>query len=119
MSALDRPVPFFADEQSFRDRLVDNHTSVGGVWPRSAKKGSGSDLLNHAGALRQALCLGWIDGQARGENAEFWQVGFTPRRQRSPWSLRDIGLVGELKPETRARRIEKFVQRFADGQTLG
>ncbi|WP_433680846.1 hypothetical protein [Nocardia sp. CA-119907] len=36
MSALDRPVLFFADEQSFRDWLVDNHASVDGVWLRFA-----------------------------------------------------------------------------------
>ncbi|WP_327095561.1 YdeI/OmpD-associated family protein [Nocardia vinacea] len=188
MPAQDRPVLFFPDEQSFRDWLLTNHASADGVWLRFAKKDSGRVSLNHAGALRQALCFGWIDGQARGEDAEFWQVGFTPRRKRSPWSLRNIGLVAELivqglmhpagqaeidrakadgrwdlaygasvvpadflaalarnpeaeaffqtlgnqqraavgylladavKPETRARRIEKFVQKFADGQTLG
>jgi uncharacterized protein YdeI (YjbR/CyaY-like superfamily) len=187
MAAQDRPILFFPDEQSFRDWLTDNHAAVDGAWLRFAKKGSDQLSLNHAGALRQALCFGWIDGQARGENEEFWQVTFTPRRKRSPWSSRNIGLVAELieqglmqppgqaeidrakadgrwdlaygadsvppeflaalarnpkalafvetlgnqhraavgylladavKPETRARRIEKFVQKFADGQTL-
>ncbi|MEV5840310.1 hypothetical protein [Nocardia sp. NPDC052112] len=163
MRAQDRPVLFFADEQSFRDWLLANHASVDGVWLRFAEKGSGRVSLNHAGALRQALCFGWIDGQARSAGGEFWQVGFTPWRRRGPWSLRNIGLVAELieqglmhpagqveidraeadgrwdvaygakqhrtavgylladavQPETRARRIEKFVQKFADRQTSG
>ncbi|WP_330252372.1 hypothetical protein OG874_40890 [Nocardia sp. NBC_00565] len=80
MSALDRPVLFFPDEQSFRDWLLDNHASVDGVWLRFAKKGSGHVSLNAA-------------------------VGYL--------------LADAEKPETRARRIEKFVRQFADGQTLG
>ncbi|MEU0504850.1 hypothetical protein [Nocardia sp. NPDC005998] len=40
MSVLDRPVLFLADEQSFRDLLVDNHASVDGVWLCFAKKGT-------------------------------------------------------------------------------
>ena len=39
--------------------------------PRFANKGSGHVSLNHAGAPRQALCFGWIDGQARGEDEKF------------------------------------------------
>ncbi|MET8876917.1 hypothetical protein [Nocardia sp. NPDC004604] len=79
MSVLDRPVLFLADEQSFRDCLVDNHPSVDGVRPRFAKKGSG-------------------------RNQQRADVGYL---------LADAG-----KPETRAQRIEKCVQRFVDGQTL-
>jgi uncharacterized protein YdeI (YjbR/CyaY-like superfamily) len=82
MSAFDRPVLFFADEQSFRDWLVHNHASVDGVWLRFAKKG--------------------------------WQVTFTPRCKRSPWSLRRYQLTDAVKPETRARRIEKLVLRRTD-----
>ncbi|MBB5914732.1 uncharacterized protein YdeI (YjbR/CyaY-like superfamily) [Nocardia transvalensis] len=96
MSALERPTLFFPDEQSFRDWLEANHAAVDGIWLKFAKKGSGIASLDYAGALRQALCFGWIDGQARSHDDDFYLVGFTPRRRRSPWSQRNIGLVEEL-----------------------
>ncbi|WP_330183274.1 YdeI/OmpD-associated family protein [Nocardia sp. NBC_01503] len=96
MSALERPTLFFTDEQSFRDWLAANHAAVDGIWLKFAKKGSGYLALEHSAALRQALCFGWIDGQARPLDEEFYLVGFTPRRRRSPWSQRNQGLVAEL-----------------------
>ncbi|MCU1645817.1 MAG: hypothetical protein JWN03_6092 [Nocardia sp.] len=96
MSALERPTLFFADEQSFREWLAANHAAVDGIWMKFAKKGTGWVSLDHARALRQALCFGWIDGQARPLDEEFYLVGFTPRRRRSPWSQRNEGLVAEL-----------------------
>nr|WP_324192400.1 YdeI/OmpD-associated family protein [Nocardia transvalensis] len=96
MSALDRPTLFFPDEPPFREWLQANHAAVDGVWLKFAKKSAGVASLDHAGALRQALCFGWIDGQARPLDQDFYLVGFTPRRKRSPWSQRNIGLVEEL-----------------------
>ncbi|MFF2552536.1 YdeI family protein [Nocardia sp. NPDC058058] len=96
MSALERPTLFFADEQSFREWLSANHAAVDGIWMKLAKKGSGYISLEHAAALRQALCFGWIDGQAKPVDEEFYLVGFTPRRRRSPWSQRNTELVTEL-----------------------
>ncbi|WP_067698261.1 YdeI/OmpD-associated family protein [Nocardia jejuensis] len=96
MSALERPTLFFADEQSFRQWLAANHAAVDGIWMKFAKKGSGIESLDYDGALRQALCFGWIDGQSRRLDDEFYLIGFTPRRRRSPWSQRNVGIVAEL-----------------------
>lgn len=96
MSALERPTLFFPDEQSFREWLAANHAAVDGIWVKFAKKGTGHVSLDYDGALRQALCFGWIDGQARRLDEEFHLRGFTPRRQRSPWSQRNVGIAGEL-----------------------
>src|SRR5213082_2923156 len=41
---------------------------------------------NHAEAVEEALCFGWIDGQARGHDEHFYLQRFTPRRARSKWS---------------------------------
>ncbi|QLY31955.1 YdeI/OmpD-associated family protein [Nocardia huaxiensis] len=96
MSGVERPTLFFPDEQSFRDWLAANHAAVDGIWVKFAKKGTGYLSLDYDGALRQALCFGWIDGQSRRLNEEFYLQGFTPRRRRSPWSQRNVGLVAEL-----------------------
>ncbi len=38
-------------------------------------------------AVEEALCYGWIDGQAAGHDETFYLQRFTPRRKRSRWSL--------------------------------
>jgi uncharacterized protein YdeI (YjbR/CyaY-like superfamily) len=39
--------------------------------------------------LEVALCYGWIDGQAKGEDEIHRLQKFTPRAKRSNWSKRD------------------------------
>ncbi|NNH71986.1 hypothetical protein HLB23_19355 [Nocardia uniformis] len=96
MSASERPILYFADDAGFREWLAANHAAVDGVWLKIAKKGTGYISLDYTGALRQALCFGWIDGQARRLDDEFYLQSFTPRRQRSQWSQRNVGFVAEL-----------------------
>ncbi|MFE3103186.1 YdeI/OmpD-associated family protein [Nocardia tengchongensis] len=96
MSASERPTLWFPDEPSFRDWLSANHAAVDGIWLKFAKQGSAYASLDYDGALRQALCFGWIDGQSRKLDDDFFVMGFTPRRRRSQWSQRNVGLAGEL-----------------------
>ncbi|WP_067711626.1 YdeI/OmpD-associated family protein [Nocardia yamanashiensis] len=95
MSALERPVLFFPDERSFRDWLAANHAAVDGIWVKFAKD-PGVESLGYDGAVRQALCFGWIDGQARRADDEFTLQGFTPRRRNSPWTTRNTAVAEEL-----------------------
>lgn len=37
-------------------------------------------------AIDQAICFGWIDGQLRGYDDQFFMLRFTPRRSGSKWS---------------------------------
>ena len=43
-----------------------------------------------------ALCYGWIDGQARRLDDDYYLLGFTPRRRRSPWSRSNVDRVAVL-----------------------
>jgi uncharacterized protein YdeI (YjbR/CyaY-like superfamily) len=57
--------------------------------------------LTYDQALDEALCHGWIDGQRlRGDEATFVQR-FTPRRARSAWSKRNVGIIARLIDEGR------------------
>ena len=51
-----------------------------------AKKGSSKVSVNHAQALDEALCFGWIDALAKSYDADTWILRFTPRRPKSIWS---------------------------------
>ena len=66
--------------------LAEHHASTREVWLRLAKKGSGAVRVSRSDALEEALCYGWIDGQARTQDEDYWLQRFTPRTRRSKWS---------------------------------
>ena len=76
----------FESSAAFRRWLSENHAASDGFWLRFFKKGSKSKSLTHAEALDQALCHGWIDGQAKSFDEQSWLQKFTPRRPQSGWS---------------------------------
>ena len=77
----------FPDKESWASWLTDNHASAHGVWLKIAKKGTGIPTVTYAEAVELALCYGWIDGQRRGLDQDFFVQRFTPRRPRSNWSM--------------------------------
>jgi uncharacterized protein YdeI (YjbR/CyaY-like superfamily) len=77
----------FADQESWRTWLADNHANTPeGVWLQIAKKASRIESVDHPEALDVALCFGWIDGQRKGLDETYFLQRFTPRRSRSIWS---------------------------------
>jgi uncharacterized protein YdeI (YjbR/CyaY-like superfamily) len=100
--AADIPELIVADAAAWRRWLGENHASPDGVWLVLAKKGATQPTsLTYAQALDEALCYGWIDGQtAPGDHATYRQR-FTPRRARSRWSSRNVGIISRLRSEGR------------------
>lgn len=72
-----------------------HHATHAGVWLRIAKKASGIASVDHPEALEIALCFGWIDGQRKSQDAQYFLQRFTPRTKRSIWS--QINRVKVLK----------------------
>jgi len=66
-----------------------------------ARKSSGIRSINYAEALDIALCYGWIDGQAKSMDEQWFCQRFTPRRLRSLWSKRNRDIVARLIEEGR------------------
>jgi len=76
----------FKSGGKFRNWLGKNHANSEGIWLKFYKKGSGKESITRAAALDEALCFGWIDGQANPSDDESWIQKFTPRRPKSGWS---------------------------------
>ena len=90
------PELLVADAAAWRSWLGEHHTDPG-VWLVLAKKGTLEPTrLSYDDALPEALCHGWIDGQAGRRDAGTYRQRFTPRRPRSAWSRRNVGLAEEL-----------------------
>jgi uncharacterized protein YdeI (YjbR/CyaY-like superfamily) len=91
-----------ADAAAWRAWLQTHHgTSTGVRLVLARKDGIGTTRLTHADALLEALCYGWIDGQAKKRDSGTWTVRFTPRRRRSTWSKRNVGIAESLIAEGR------------------
>ena len=98
----DLPVLPFADGAAWETWLVANAASKG-LWLKIAKKDSGIATVTYDQALEVALCHGWIDGQKRGFDGEYFLQRFTPRRPKGLWSKINIGKVERLIAEGRMR----------------
>jgi uncharacterized protein YdeI (YjbR/CyaY-like superfamily) len=93
-----------ADVACWRAWLTEHHGESPGVWLTLAKKDATEPTsLTYDQALEEALCQGWIDGQVRRGDERTYRQRFTPRRARSTWSKRNVGLVERLESEGRMR----------------
>jgi uncharacterized protein YdeI (YjbR/CyaY-like superfamily) len=82
----DLPTLPFASQEEWAAWLAENHTSDQGLWLKMAKKGRGIATVTYEEALDVALCYGWIDGQRKAHDEDYFIQRFTPRRARSRWS---------------------------------
>ena len=85
------------DAATWRAWLEANHATSPGVWLVLHKKGGQVTELDYAAALDEALCFGWIDGQARRRDEHSSMQRMTPRGPRSIWSARNVTYVDRLE----------------------
>jgi uncharacterized protein YdeI (YjbR/CyaY-like superfamily) len=85
-TAKDLPVLAFATARAWSEWLATHHGSSRGVWVKIAKKGAASASVMYSEAVDSALAWGWIDGQKRSFNDDWWLQRFTPRTATSVWS---------------------------------
>ncbi len=88
----------------FEAWLGEHHASSDGIWIKFAKKGSGIQSVTYKEVLPVALAYGWIDGQVKRIDDDWYRQRWTPRRARSVWSKINRAAAeamierGELKP---------------------
>jgi uncharacterized protein YdeI (YjbR/CyaY-like superfamily) len=113
------PELIVADAGAWRAWLARHHGEQDGVWLVLAKKGTTEPTgLTYDDALEVALCHGWIDGQVRRRDEATYRQRFTPRRPRSQWSKRNVGLVERLLAEGKmhAAGVAEIERAKADGR---
>lgn len=90
------------DAAAWRAWLAQHHRDAAGVWLVLAKKGTTDPTtLTYEQAVEEALCHGWIDGQARRRDERTSLQRYTPRRSRSAWSKRNVERVERLTAQGR------------------
>src|SRR5215212_4994288 len=90
-----------ADAEALRAWFVGSPHHVSRVWLALTKKGGTVTTLTWQQAVDEALCVGWIDGQARKGDQDISWIRFTPRAARSSWSQRNVAHVARLEAQGR------------------
>ena len=96
-----RDVRIFDTAADFRAWLEANHDTADHIWVGYYRKGVSKTAMTYPEAVEEALCMGWIDGQAGSVSDEVWSNRFTPRRKGSNWSVVNIGRVAALRAAAR------------------
>jgi uncharacterized protein YdeI (YjbR/CyaY-like superfamily) len=99
----DAEVIFFRGAAEFEAWLTDYVDHAPGVWLKIAKKSSGIASLTDDEAVDVGLCFGWISGQRRSLDDQYYLQKYVPRRARSRWSQVNVRKVEELTAAGRMR----------------
>jgi uncharacterized protein YdeI (YjbR/CyaY-like superfamily) len=123
----DIPIIPFKTPKEFERWLSKNHNELNGIWLNFFKMDSGIKSITYREALDEALCYGWIDGQAKPYDEKSWLQKFTPRRKKSIWSKRNtenikrLTKAGKMKPagikEVEAAKADGRWQKAYDSQS--
>lgn len=89
------------DAAGWRAWLLEHHGDSPGVWLVMHKLGGSVTELTYAQAVEEAVCFGWIDGQARRRDEGSTTIRMTPRGPRSNWSVSNVERVERLHAEGR------------------
>ena len=86
----------FKDQKGWDAWLGKHHAESPGVWLQIARKAAGTPSVSYSQAVETALCFGWIDGQKKPFDQEWWLQRFTPRRPASIWAKANREKAEEL-----------------------
>lgn len=111
--AIELPELLVRDAASWRAWLQDHHATAPGVWLVLHKRGGDVTTLTYVEAVEEALCFGWIDGQAAKRDAATSLQRMTPRGPRSRWSAVNVERVGRLERDARMHESGRAAVRAA------
>lgn len=92
---------FFKSPAGFRSWLKTHHAKQDVLWVGYYKVATGKPSMRWEESVQEALCFGWIDGLRKSIDEESYKIRFTPRRDSSHWSKKNIRMVKELLEEDR------------------
>ncbi len=108
----------FPSSLAWEKWLSKKHSLKQGLWLQIAKKDSGIPSVTYEQALDAALCYGWIDGQKKTYDKNYFLQKFTPRRPKSLWSKRNVAKALELiaSAKMKAPGLAEIKSAQADGR---
>lgn len=103
--------------EEWRQWLAANYQRQEGVWLITFKKHVDDRYLSYEAIVEEALCFGWIDGQARKLDGDRSMLWMSPRKARSGWSRPNKERIERLTAAglMTAAGLEKIETAKADG----
>ena len=95
--------------QQWRAWLTEHHATSSGIWLVMWRAGSGKPQVTYEQAIEEALCFGWIDGQAQTLDSERSALWLTRRRPGSGWSLLSKQRVARVEADGRMTAVGRAV----------
>lgn len=93
----------------WRDWLAEHHATSSGIWLVMWRPASGKPQVTYEQAIEQALCFGWIDGQAQTLDADRTALWLTRRRPGSGWSVLSKQRVARVEADGRMTPVGRAV----------
>lgn len=87
---------FFSSKLKLRYWFKVNHDRKDELIVGYYKKNSGIPSVTWEESVDEALCFGWIDSIRRSIDEKVYVIRFTPRKNISKWSIKNINRVEEL-----------------------
>jgi uncharacterized protein YdeI (YjbR/CyaY-like superfamily) len=104
MDALDGvEVRAFANATAWESWLAENHGRGDGLWLKLAKRSSGIPSVTSDEVVDVGLCYGWVSGQRKPLDEQWYLQKYVPRRARSLWSRVNVDKVEVLLAAGRMR----------------
>jgi len=118
MTPTDAPILTFANAAAFGTWLSQNYQLTSGIWVKVAKKDSGIPSVTSDELVDVGLCWGWISGQRRSLDAQYYLQKYVPRRKQSIWSQVNVAKVAKLTAAGRmqAPGLAEVAAAKADGR---
>jgi uncharacterized protein YdeI (YjbR/CyaY-like superfamily) len=92
---VDAPQVHAESRAAWRAWLAANHANSTGAWLVSWRKGHGQKVA-YEDAVEEALCFGWIDGQAANVDERRSRQYYAPRKATSGWAATNKARVERL-----------------------
>ena len=78
---------YVTNRDEWREWLSENHAAEAGIWLIFYKKKASRPTIAYEAAVEEAICFGWIDSIIKKIDAVRYARKFTPRLDKSKWSL--------------------------------
>ncbi len=91
---------YVSTQQEWRTWLKKHWDQSDEIWLVSYRKATGKPFLPYDLAVKEALCVGWIDSTRKSLDEDRYAQRFTPRRAGSGYSQTNLERdLGDVRPE--------------------
>lgn len=102
----------FLSKETLHSWLLKNHENHPGIWIKFDKTHKES-VITPEEALDEALCFGWIDGQIKSIDSQFYLKYFAKRSPKSVWSSKNKASIERLTKDGKMMPAGIFASEIA------